>query len=248
MMKNEANPPIPRPETAFRPPRRLTLSEEIAGQVRALLRKGRLGPGDRLPPERELARLLGVSRNSLREALRTLVDQDVLVSRRGDGTYVAAGSQAAFEPPVARAVRRQRRRLADILAFRLAVEPEMAALAAAKAGPGDVQRLRKVLEDQAGRLGQGRDDADLDAQFHRLLAKAGKNGVFVSVMAALDEIVRETRLSPLRGPGRRKDSLRAHRAIVEAVAARDAGAARQAMRGHLEAVASSLLGDADRNT
>lgn len=230
-------------ETAFRPTRRLTLCEEIAEQVRTLLRKGQLAPGDRLPPERELARLLGVSRNSLREAIRSLVEQDVLVSRRGDGTYVAAGNQAAFEPPVARAVRRQRRRLADILAFRQAVEPEMAALAAAKAGPGDIERLHKVLEAQAARLDQDRDDADLDAQFHRLLAKAGKNGVFVSVMTALDEIVRETRFGPLRDPRRRWISLRAHEALLEAVGAHDVEAARRAMRTHLAAVAESLLGE-----
>ena len=234
-------PPVPLRDS-FRPAARRRLSEEILGQFRELFRQGRLGPGDRLPPERELARIFGVSRTSVREAVRALEEQGVLVSRRGDGTYVSDPEAAAFEPPLAGAVRAQRRRLADIFAFRRAVEPEVAALAAEHASESELLRLEAVLAEQEERLGRGQDESGLDAEFHRLLARACRNGVFLSVLSGVQDVLAETRAEPLRTPSRRKASLESHRRILAALRARDPEAARAAMRAHLAAAEKALPG------
>lgn len=230
----------------LRPATRRKLSEEILGQFRGLLRQGRLGPGDRLPPERELARIFGVSRNSVREAMRALEEQGVLVSRRGDGTYVTDPEAAAFEPPLAGAVRAQRRRLSDIFAFRRAVEPEVAALAAQHASEGDLSRLEAVLAEQEDCLGRELDESDLDAEFHRILARACRNGVFLSVLTGVQDVLAETRTQALRDPSRRKGSLESHRRILEALRRRDSQAARKAMAAHLASVEKGLLGAGGR--
>ncbi len=237
-------PPSDTLRDRLRPASRRRLSEEILGQFRELLRQGRLGPGDRLPSERELARIFGVSRNSVREAMRALEEQGVLVSRRGDGTYVTDPEVAAFEPPLAGAVRAQRRRLADIFAFRRAVEPEVAALAAAHASADDLERLEAVLAEQKARLADGLDESELDAEFHRLLARACRNGVFLSVLTGVQDVLAETRAETLRDPSRRKASLEYHRRILKALRGRDPEAARQAMAAHLAAVEEGLLGPA----
>ncbi len=234
------------PGAAFRPAVRRKLSEQILGQFRELLASGRLGPGDRLPPERELARIFGVSRNSVREAIRALEEQGLVVSRRGDGTYLSDAESAPFEPSLAGAVRSRRKRLADILAFRRTLEPEVAALAAGNATEPELRRLAAVLAEQAESLEQGRDDADLDAEFHRLLARAARNGVFLSVFTAVQDVLVECRAESLRGPARRAASLAAHRRILGALEARSPEAARKAMRAHLDAVEENLLGALDQ--
>ncbi|MES9995687.1 FCD domain-containing protein [Desulfovibrio aminophilus] len=233
---------IARSGVTFRPAVRRKLSEQILGQFRELLESGRVGPGDRLPPERELARIFGVSRNSVREAIRALEEQGWVVSRRGDGTYVSDPESAAFEPPLAGAVRSRRKRLADILAFRRALEPEVAALAARNATESELRRLAAVLAEQAESLEHGRDDADLDVEFHRLLARAGRNGVFLSVFTAVQDVLAECRAESLRGPSRRAVSLVSHRRILKALEGRNPEEARTAMREHLDAVEENLLG------
>jgi len=120
------------------------LYQEIAHQIELLISEGRLEPGDRLPPERALAGSFKVSRNCVREALRALAEKKLVESRQGDGTYVRDDAASDLARTFAEAFSAQRERIAEIFELRRAVEPGIAALAAEKATPRDIARLKAV--------------------------------------------------------------------------------------------------------
>ena len=117
----------------FKPARRKRLHEEIVGQIRTLIDEGELKSGDKLPPERRLAELFGVSRHCLREAIRALEQQRIVTCRLGDGTYVLSGSEENLIEPFAEVIEQRREKLREILELRRLIEPQIASLAAVNA-------------------------------------------------------------------------------------------------------------------
>lgn len=217
--------------------------EEITARIREMLFSGVLRPGDRLPAERSLAERFGVSRNSLREAIRSLAEQGVLESRRGDGTYVREPDGESLASAFAASFEAQRGRIADIFQFRRMIEPPIAALAAKNASTERIDRLKIIVCDQQRRLLAGEGDADLDAAFHLELAQASGNRVVTEALAALHDILSETRSSFLQTQERRRIAVEAHLRIIDALEARDDAAAAAAMERHLLAVETAALGD-----
>ena len=217
--------------------------ERICGQIRA----GALLPGDRLPPERQLARELAVSRTSVRQGLQALAERGVVESRQGDGTYVADELTASFPgDAILDVLNRERGVLGDILEFRRLLEPQIAALAARRIDAAGIDRLKVVVCDQQRALLAGREDSGLDAEFHRLLAECAGNRVLVRVMAAVRATVDETRAAGLRTSGRRSASMEGHLRLLDALEAGDANAARAAMERHINEIGTHLLGAGDR--
>ena len=213
--------------------------ERICDRIRA----GALLPGDRLPPERQLARELAVSRTSVRQALQALAERGVVESRQGDGTYVADELAGSFpNDAILDVLNRERGVLGDILEFRRLLEPQIAALAARRIDAAGIDRLKVVVCDQQRALLAGRPDAALDAEFHRLLAEYAGNRVLVRVMAALRATVDETRAARLRTSGRQNASMEGHLRLLDALEARDAAAAHAAMEQHIAEIGTHLLG------
>ncbi|MDX9834001.1 MAG: FadR/GntR family transcriptional regulator [Desulfobulbus sp.] len=220
----------------------------VVERIRDRIRAGTLAPGDQLPPERQLARELAVSRTSVRQALQALAERGVVVSRQGDGTYVADGLAASFPgDAILDALNRERGVLGDILEFRRLLEPQIAALAAQRIKAENIDRLKVVVCDQQRALLAGREDAELDAEFHRLLAEYAGNRVLVRVMAALRATVDETRAARLRTSGRRSASVEGHLRLIDALEAGDAAAAHGAMERHLAEIGTCLLGKEDQH-
>ena len=208
-----------------------------------LIRAGALLPGDRLPPERQLARELAVSRTSVRQALQALAERGVVESRQGDGTYVADELTASFPgDAILDVLNREQGVLGDILEFRRLLEPQIAALAARRIDAAGIDRLKVVVCDQQRALLAGRPDAALDAEFHRLLAEYAGNRVLVRVMAALRATVDETRAARLRTSGRQNASMEGHLRLLDALEAGDAAAAHAAMEQHIAEIGTHLLG------
>jgi len=213
--------------------------ERICDRIRA----GALLPGDRLPPERQLARELAVSRTSVRQALQALAERGVVESRQGDGTYVADKLTGSFPgDAILDVLNRERGVLGDILEFRRLLEPQIAALAARRIDAAGIDRLKVVVCDQQRALFAGREDATLDAEFHRLLAECAGNRVLVRVMAALRATVDETRAARLRTSGRQNASMEGHLRLLDALEAGDAAAAHAAMEQHIAEIGMHLLG------
>lgn len=218
-------------------PRRLF--RRIAEQIAAMIARGDLPPGSRLPGERELALRLNVSRPSLREALIALELEGLVEVRGGSGVYVRAaaprplGPEAEVPGPF------------DVLDARLVVEPECAALAARRdAGArAAVAEAFARLAAAPRTVGAAMDEAD--RAFHLAIAEACGNTALARIVAGLwrdQGAPVASRLTDLSvSPERRRDNLAEHAAIASAIAAGDAVGARAAMRRHLAAVRRARL-------
>jgi len=149
--------------------------EDIVGQVQALIQEGVLKPGDRLPPERELAERLGVSRSSLREAIRALELRGLVVSRPGAGTFVSTESVETILSVIAASINGSGGYLSDIFEVRHLLEPQIAALAAERATPEDIRSMASSLEEQARQIERGETGVEGDTAFHFAMAMATHN-------------------------------------------------------------------------
>lgn len=216
--------------------------QEVAERLQALVASGQLQPGDKIPPERTLAETFRVSRNCVREAVRTLAEKGVLESRQGDGTYVCAGDAAQLAADFAEAFGTQRGRLRDIMELRRVVEPGIAALAAVRATRDDVNTLKVLVFDQQRLAAQNEDDAHLDAEFHLTLARITGNKPLISMLTALNDTLSESRSDYLRTSRRKSCSTAFHLRIIDALEARDAHAARHTMDEHLQTIEADLFG------
>lgn len=186
------------------------------------LASGGWSVGDRIPGEYDLSARLQVSRPAVREAIRALSHVGVLEVRRGDGTYVLS----AVDPrPLLRRV--ERATLRDVFELQQAYDVQGARLAALRRTPDDLLRLGALLEDRDA-AGDPEEFGEADARFHRGVAEASHNALLVEAFRYFQSRLRES-LSALRLDGELPDAgPGAHRAVVDAISARDPGAAGQA--------------------
>jgi GntR family transcriptional repressor for pyruvate dehydrogenase complex len=211
-------------------PRRLY--RQIADQIRGLIKSGEFPAGSRLPPERDLARQLGVSRPSVREALIALEIEGMVEVRIGSGIYVLAGggTSGALGPDATAGP-------FELLRARYVIESECAALAAKSAKKSQVQAIEDALAEMERETSDGKQPLGEDRLFHLRIAEATGNGALVAVVRMLWE----ERTGPLYkqlehhydAPELWQAALAEHRAVVKAIASRDVNAARTAMQRHL---------------
>ncbi|GII99592.1 GntR family transcriptional regulator [Sediminihabitans luteus] len=218
----------------------------VRGEIGAYLRRmidDELAPGERLPSERDLAERLGVSRTSLREAMRELEQERVVDRRPGRGTVVLPPSERArrLEDGLADVDREQ----ADVAELRLVVEPRLAGLAARRAGDGDVVRLEQILVASHAGLSP-EESLALDVQFHTQVARAAGNPLLVTLSELASSWTEATRRRSHTTREGRRTSVDGHRAILEAVVAHDEDAAVAAMTAHLDDVARLVAAERSR--
>ena len=216
-------------------PRRLY--RQIADQIRALIRSGEFGAGSRLPPERDLARQLGVSRPSVREALIALEVEGLVEVRIGSGIYVQPprGAEAVAEATEGGAESGP----FELLRARYVIESECAALAAKSAKKAQLVAIGEALERMEDeRRGDGHP-LEADRMFHLRIAEATGNGALVQVVKMLWEERTGTLYRKLEhhydSPLLWDAALDEHRAVLKGIGARDPAAARAAMQRHLNA-------------
>jgi GntR family transcriptional regulator, transcriptional repressor for pyruvate dehydrogenase complex len=211
-------------------PRRLY--RQIADQIRGLIKSGEFPAGSRLPPERDLARQLGVSRPSVREALIALEIEGMVEVRIGSGIYVlAGGGTSAAQGPDATAGP------FELLRARYVIESECAALAAKSAKRAQVHAIEEALVEMERETVDGKQPLGEDRLFHLRIAEATGNGALVAVV----KMLWEERTGPLYkqlehhydAPELWQAALAEHRAVVKAIVSRDVNAARTAMQRHL---------------
>lgn len=227
---------MPDSQQIVRQVKRRRLYEDIVQQFHALIYQGALKPGDRLPAERELSEQFQVSRSSVREALRALELQGLVVSKRGSGTFISTGNLDAALALVAANLNGGTAALPDVFEMRHLMEPQIAALAAQRANLEDVTRLREILTEQQWQIDSGETGVAADTDFHFTLAAATHNSALVKVVSAIEDILQVSRDRSLQEPGRPQRSLASHSQILEMVERGDTAGARQAMNHHLTAV------------
>ncbi|BDV02061.1 GntR family transcriptional regulator [Thermodesulfomicrobium sp. WS] len=190
-----------------------------------------LSPGERLPPERDLAQKFRVSRGSIREAVKHLAAQGVVESRRGAGTFVVSSPQA-FTRAMGAALAGARAHLDRLFELRLVVEPGIAALAARKATDAHMEAIREAIAAQAAEADPRRWGAR-DMAVHHAIAQATENPLVPELLAATAAAFTETREEALQSPARHHASVAGHHRILEALLAHDPAAAAKAMEDHI---------------
>ena len=221
------------PRNPFRSVRKTRASREIVAQIRDMIAGGHLKAGDHLPPERVLAQNLGVGRSTLREAIRVIESLGLLEVCPGEGTFLAtpATSQGIDYLP-ADFLSKWTTRL-TAFELRAVVEPGLASLAARRAAPEHVAKMRAVLAAQAATVERGESGMDEDAAFHALIAKATGNVALVQLTETLTQRLQETRDASLQRNGRPARSLSENRGILAAIEARNPALAMRRMQAHI---------------
>ncbi|PVB63130.1 FadR/GntR family transcriptional regulator [Labrenzia sp. 011] len=230
----------------FQPVEHQKTADAVVDQIEDLILKGVLQSGDRLPPERELADQLKVSRPVLRDALRRLEERDLIESRRGGGTFVCDLIGPIFSEAIVQLISRHPSAVSDYFEFRRSIESQAAELASLRAAPSDLARL----EDIVSRMQTAHDTEDLtaearlDVEFHHAVGEAAHNVVMLHTLRScyrlLENGVFYNRGRLYRFPTARAELLQQHKAIVAAIAGQDPESACRASEAHIDYVRGAL--------
>jgi GntR family transcriptional repressor for pyruvate dehydrogenase complex len=209
--------------------------EGVLRRIKDLIRRG-----GELPAERALAKTLGVSRPSVREALRTLERMGVVDVRHGSGTTVAASGEDVLRSPLEYLIALDRPSIADLHETRELLEVHLAGRAAERRSPEDLAALESALRDMRAVLRDPRAVTDPDLRFHRAVAAAAHNRLLERVMNCLQDHVREMMDAAWPGAKSMKNSWKAHADVYDAVLRRHPAAARRAMQRHMDEMTREL--------
>lgn len=222
--------------------------QQIVDQITRMVQEGTLRPGDRLPPERQLAEEFGVSRSAVREALSALRMLGLVEARVGEGTFVTQPPDERFISPLALVLTIEQSEAVgrELLELRAALEAESAALAAMRREADDLAAMDEAVQAMETDLKEGRLGAEADWRFHDAVAGASGNALLLQTMRSLSDTMKEAlglyREQLLRIPDMGLTLLQDHREVLEAIRIQDPAAARERMRKHIMRVHAHLYG------
>jgi GntR family transcriptional repressor for pyruvate dehydrogenase complex len=219
----------------MRPIRKKTVPEEIIHELKSHIDSGKITPGSKLPPERELARMLNVSRPSLREALRALSLLGIVENRHGSGTYLTGSTDRFPLEPFSILLSLSKGALLDILEARKSLEGTVAALAARRRSDDDLQAMDKALGKMQLNVRNYGTYTKYELRFHRAIVEAAGNGVIRDLMEKLYRLLIDTRKRVYRYASETLSyqDCRNHEVIFEHIKSGDEQMAMKAMTDHL---------------
>lgn len=215
------------------------ISDQVFEQLRELIYRGQLKPGEQLMPERELAAAMSVSRTTIRNAINKLVVMGLLEHKQGQGTFVRAPS-ATNQNLIAQAMDSQNPSLENLLEVRMGLECNAAALAARRADYNDIELLKKSMVEMQKGIKSGRLGTEGDVTFHMAIAYATKNPVQVYLMKSFYDYlfygIKKNLFYLYEEPDRIDIIVEQHRKIFEAIQSHDPKEALAAMSSHIQYV------------
>jgi GntR family transcriptional repressor for pyruvate dehydrogenase complex len=221
----------------YSPIRSNKVYEQIAEQIEQRILSGTLRSGDRLPTERELAEQFQASRTAVREAMKTLAQKGLVDMRPGRGTIVIDGTTQAMRHSLGLMMRVGQVGGSDeLVEVRGILEPEIAALAAARALPEHIVALQAAVQIMDNSLNDAESYIAADNDFHRALATATQNTLILAFVDSIVGLLSEQRTHIFAVSGGPERGQVHHKRLLDAVARHDAEAAREAMRAHLHQV------------
>ena len=212
-----------------------TVPGQVIEQIKELLVKGELKRGDRLPPERQLADMLGVSRPSLREALRALEYAGMLETRVGEGIFVADGDSIMMNNLLMLHLIKQYA-LEEMIEVRKVLETSNVRFAVLRARDEDLAALKEILEQSRGQIANKAAFIKSDYAFHQAIAVASGNSILATMLQTMRTMMSDFNSQLLTSQEGRQQVYAHHKKIVEAILNRDEKAAQDAMFLHLENV------------
>lgn len=228
-MRNRSKP------IKLEPPRRISLSQVVVDQILRLIQEGQLRPGDRMPSEAEMTRMLNIGRSSVREGLRGLSILGVIETSSGRATTVSETATSPLDHVRNSAIGTLRvHTLLDLLEVRESLEGQAAYLAAERASKSDVMAIRAAANQVSKDVSRQKVYFQSNTAFHISIARASRNRILEKSISLLIGQVRDLRIKMMKSladmPAR---DVAEHAAILEAIAARQPAAARRAMMNHI---------------
>lgn len=225
----------------YTPIRSSKVYEQITEQIEQLILSGKLRSGDRLPTERELAEQFQASRTAVREAMKTLAQKGLVDMRPGRGTIVIDGTSQAMRHSLGLMMKVGHAGGAEnLVEVREILEPEIAALAAARATEEHIAALQEAVEIMDASLDAADTFIDADNDFHRALAKATQNALILSFVDSIVDLLSEQRKNIFSVSGGSSRGQMHHKLLLAAIRSHDSEAARVAMRAHLQQVRADV--------
>jgi len=219
---------------------RTSVGLQAAEAIKALILAGDLQPGDALPSERDLAVMLGISRPSLREAIRVLSAMNVVEPRHGGGTYVTSLDPRLLAQPVSFLLQVDPAAFSHLLEVRQVLEVGAARLAAPRISAETLVSLQHLADAAEQALPDPARYLELDYEIHTAIIEATGNPIYMSLYESIADLSLESRKRTARSPAVRRRAHEDHVAIIAALRRHDAAAAAQAMSAHLEVMQQAL--------
>ncbi|MGC2243045.1 MAG: FadR/GntR family transcriptional regulator, partial [Candidatus Aquilonibacter sp.] len=232
-----------RPNVAgdLEPIERRSVFDEVVTRLGDFIMQSELKPGDKLPAERELTESLRVGRSSLREAVKALRAVGAIDVVAGGGMYVGRGGSKSLAKPLSWAVLLNASSLQQTVEAREILEVQLAPLAAERVGDEELTELRRLLENMRAARNDPEAYLSADVQFHLTIARASKNDILCYALEMLQHVVSAWIRRSMLATNCQPLAIDEHQAIYDALVARNAPAAREAMRAHLDRASRRLL-------
>jgi GntR family transcriptional repressor for pyruvate dehydrogenase complex len=218
------------------------LYESVIEQIMDLVENNELKPGDKLPPERELAEKLSISRGSLREAFRVLESRGLIKSKPGGGRFIREIRENGHNNTENIILSLEKSSILELLEAREIFEVKIAEVAAQRATPEDIDLIEKALNRMNKEKIDKYKKTESDTEFHLAIAGASHNFVFVNIIKLHLDLLKETREKTWQIPGRRKEQQEEHQAIFQAIKENNSKKAGEAILKHLRNIRKVVVG------
>ena len=227
-------------KAVFNPIKPKKIADEVAEQLRALILQGTLEPGEKLPPERELAKALNVSRTSLRDALNDLQGMGLVEIQRGNRTFVRPITTRSVHDPLVAYINSSPENVYKLFEVRKHLEIGAASLAAERATEADIRQLEKQLVLMQNDIDHDHLGAKTGIEFHKMIAEASHNELYLHLIQTIYDLLQEPFRKAWGDVFKNKKDWKTdidhHKAIVSAIKRRDSAEAEKTVETHLEYV------------
>ncbi len=224
---------------AMEPIDRAGITELVVQRIKELLERGELKAGSRLPPERELADVLHISRPSLRTALKALSVMGIIRAKPGAGTYIAESLPEVFTEPMHFMTLINNTSVEELFEARRIIEAGLAELAAERATEADIAVLTKEVEGMKATVGDPENFLKHDVRFHQAVAHAANNKLMSGVMDTVAQLLYHIRRQTISRASDLDEAIEWHQKIIAAMQKRDSKRAKDLLSGHLRAAQSA---------
>ena len=208
------------------------LSQKVASDIKQMIIDKELKPGDKLPNELKLCESLSVARTTLREAIKTLVSSNILVIKRGRGTFVSE-RPGITKDPLGVSFMDDDNLLIHFFEVRLLVEPEMAEYAAERRSEEELENIRKAFEKVSDLISKEENHTEADIEFHNEIAKATKNPILQRIVPIINDGIVGGYEKTKNNPEASEVVMDHHKKIFEAIKSGDKKAAKEYMKEHI---------------
>lgn len=219
---------------------RTVLSEEVSRKLRDLILVKKLKPGEKLPNELDLSRMMGVSRSTIREAIKILASHNVIEVVRGRGTYVSE-QPGLMADPLGIQFLVDKNLLKSLFEARILLEPRVAFLAAERANRTDLKKIRESIVRMEKLMETQSSYKTEDLHFHKTIAKATQNPIIQRIVPIINDSIVQGYFETRDIPGSPQKAIKAHTMIFEAIKNGDAPGANHWMERHLQEALSDIL-------